>query len=45
MTALLREKGTDDAKPFDKTVWFSDTYIRTPAGLALRFRSILVARA
>jgi hypothetical protein len=32
ITALLTEKGTDDGKPFDKTVWFSDTYLRTPAG-------------
>jgi ketosteroid isomerase-like protein len=32
MTALLTEKGTDEGKPFDKTVWFSDTYRRTPSG-------------
>lgn len=32
ITALLTEKGTDDGKPFDKTVWFSDTYVRDPAG-------------
>jgi len=32
VTALLTEKGTDDGKPFDKTVWFSDTYVRTSAG-------------
>jgi ketosteroid isomerase-like protein len=32
ITALLTEKGTDDGKPFDKTVWFSDTYRRTPEG-------------
>jgi hypothetical protein len=32
VTALLKEKGTDDGKPFDKTVWFSDTYVRTSAG-------------
>jgi ketosteroid isomerase-like protein len=32
ITALLTEKGTDDGTPFDKTVWFSDTYLRTPAG-------------
>jgi ketosteroid isomerase-like protein len=32
VTALLTEKGTDDGKTFDKTVWFSDTYLRTPAG-------------
>jgi ketosteroid isomerase-like protein len=32
ITALLTEKGTDDGKPFDKTVWFSDTYRRTREG-------------
>src|ERR1700683_1925316 len=29
---LVTENGTEDGKPFDKTVWFSDTYLRTPAG-------------
>jgi hypothetical protein len=32
ITARLSEKGTDDGKPFDKMVWFSDTYVRTPLG-------------
>ena len=32
VTAKLWEKGTDRGKPFDKTVWFSDTYVRTPQG-------------
>jgi len=32
ITARLTEKGTDDGKPFDKMVWFSDTYVRTPSG-------------
>ena len=32
VTAKLRAKGTDDAKAFDHTVWFSDTYVRTPEG-------------
>lgn len=32
ITAKLWEKGTDSGKPFDKTVWFSDTYVRTPTG-------------
>lgn len=32
VTAKLWEKGTNAGKPFDYTVWFSDTYIRTPAG-------------
>jgi ketosteroid isomerase-like protein len=32
VTAKLWEKGTDKGKPIDYTVWFSDTYVRTPAG-------------
>ena len=32
VTALLRIKGTRDQKPLDYKVWFSDTYVRTPAG-------------
>ncbi|MGA8619118.1 MAG: nuclear transport factor 2 family protein [Candidatus Sulfotelmatobacter sp.] len=32
VTAELWEKGTDKGKPFDYTVWFSDTYVRTPTG-------------
>jgi ketosteroid isomerase-like protein len=32
VTALLWAKGTEDGKPFDYKLWFSDTYIRTPAG-------------
>jgi ketosteroid isomerase-like protein len=32
VTAKLWEKGTADGKPFDYTVWFSDTYVRTPSG-------------
>ena len=32
VTALLRLKGTSDGKPFDRRVWFSDTYVRTAAG-------------
>jgi ketosteroid isomerase-like protein len=32
VTAKLWEKGTEEGKPFDYTVWFSDTYARTPAG-------------
>jgi ketosteroid isomerase-like protein len=32
ITAKLWEKGTDTGKPFDYTVWFTDTYVRTPAG-------------
>ncbi len=32
VTAKLWEKGTNNGKPFDHTVWFSDTYVRTPGG-------------
>lgn len=32
ITALLRAKGTTGGKPFEYTLWFSDTYVRTPSG-------------
>jgi ketosteroid isomerase-like protein len=32
ITAKLWEKGTDNGKPFDYVLWFTDTYVRTPAG-------------
>lgn len=32
VTARLWEKGTEQGKPFDRVLWFSDTYARTPAG-------------
>ena len=32
VTAKLWEKFTENGEPFDYTVWFSDTYVRTPAG-------------
>jgi len=32
VTAKLRLKGATDGKPFDRTLWFSDTYVRTPSG-------------
>jgi len=32
VTALLWAKGTENGKPFDYTLWFSDTYIRTSSG-------------
>jgi ketosteroid isomerase-like protein len=32
VTALLRLKGTNGGAPFDRRVWFSDTYVRTPEG-------------
>jgi ketosteroid isomerase-like protein len=32
VTALLRLKGNNDGVPFDRRVWFSDTYVRTAEG-------------
>lgn len=32
VTAELWMKGTDQGKPFDWHIWFSDTYVRTAAG-------------
>lgn len=32
VTAKLWTKGTDRGNPFDFHIWFSDTYVRTPAG-------------
>jgi ketosteroid isomerase-like protein len=32
VTAKLWEKGAEDGKSFDYTVWFSDTYVRTATG-------------
>jgi ketosteroid isomerase-like protein len=32
VTAKLWEKGTEGGKAFDHTLWFSDTYVRTPDG-------------
>lgn len=32
VTAKLRLKGAKDGKPFDRTLWFSDTYVRTDRG-------------
>lgn len=32
ITAKLHAKGTEGGKPFDYTLWFSDTYVRTSSG-------------
>jgi hypothetical protein len=32
VTAKLWEKGTTNGRSFDRRFWFSDTYVRTPAG-------------
>ena len=37
ITALLWAKGTEKGKPFDYQLWFSDTYVRTPAGWRYAF--------
>ena len=37
VTAKLWEKGVDNGKQFDHTVWFSDTYVRTAGGLKYVF--------
>ena len=37
ITAQLWEKGTDNGKPFDYTVWFSDIYVRTTTGWRYAF--------
>lgn len=37
VTALLWIKGVSDGKPLDYKLWFSDTYVRTPAGWRYAF--------
>ena len=37
VTAKLRLKYTTGGKPFDRTLWFSDTYVRTPDGWRYAF--------
>jgi len=32
ITAKLWAKGAENGKPFEYTLWFSDTYVRTPTG-------------
>jgi ketosteroid isomerase-like protein len=32
VTAKLWAKGTENGKPFEYSLWFSDTYVRTPTG-------------
>ena len=32
VTAKLWAKGTEEGKPFEYKLWFSDTYVRTKAG-------------
>jgi ketosteroid isomerase-like protein len=37
VTARLRIKGFNKGKAFDRTLWFSDTYVRTPSGWRYAF--------
>lgn len=37
ITAKLWEKGTENGKPFDYTLWFTDTYVRTATGWRYAF--------
>lgn len=37
VTALLWLKGTREGKPIERKLWFSDTYVRTPAGWRYAF--------
>lgn len=37
VTAKLWEKGTENGKSFDHTLWFSDTYVQTPTGWRYAF--------
>ena len=40
VTALLRSKGTENGKPFEHKLWFSDTYVRTPSGWRYAFGQV-----
>lgn len=37
VTAKLWKKGTRDGKPFERKLWFSDTYVRTKDGWKYAF--------
>jgi ketosteroid isomerase-like protein len=40
VTALLWLKGEDKGKPFDRKLWFSDTYVRTKDGWKYAFGQV-----
>lgn len=40
VTALLWLKGEHKGEPFDRRVWFSDTYVRTPDGWRYAFAQV-----
>jgi ketosteroid isomerase-like protein len=43
VTAKLRVKGTRDGKAFDRTLWFSDTYVRAASGWRYVFGQASIA--
>ena len=43
VTAKLWVKGTQDAKSFDRKLWFSDTYVRTKTGWRYVFGQASIA--
>lgn len=40
VTALLWVKGAGSGQPIDRKLWFSDTYVRTPAGWRYAFGQV-----
>ena len=40
VTALLHIRGRDHGKPFERCVWFSDTYVRTGEGWRYAFAQV-----
>ena len=45
VTARLWLKYIYEGKAFERRLWFSDTYVRTPKGLAVRVRAGIAAAA
>ncbi len=43
VTARLWLKGTKDGAPFDRRLWFSDTYVKTPSGWRYAFGQASIA--
>lgn len=43
VTARLWLKGTKDGAPFDRRLWFSDTYVKTPEGWRYAFGQASIA--
>ena len=40
VTARLRIKGNKSGEPFERLLWFSDTYVRTPGGWRYAFAQV-----